>query len=352
MKTTVTDHHSEADLALFKSFRGSCKLDFIQWHDDHASFEAMDGHQLGKSTMRRQGYRATLHDVTYRTLAALPQAVKGQPLVGLEICNDFRLSKSERLSVTERLAELEKLQVMIFRRLAPLETKHVAGRIWVQTGHGKRRVSGRHLQQVPKEVTDSSGVKSHRLREYRAPDRLEARLVQPGNQVQSSTVYYGNKVAPPWTPKQRETDEPGAQVRLYIKTMDQGVDLDPKNWSVRIEAHVNAAYLQAIDLGVRTVGDLAALTSLRPIVKPLLQLCSPRATEGAWRRRPGRTRPLDRVILAAFRRPRDRALRDWDERVPVNLADVAGIAFRSDSRLTARMMGPVSDFHRSARKGG
>ena len=97
MGTTKTDHRIEADNQTLKRTRRHAEIDFLQWTDDDASLAAkLPG-------LKRNGRRSTLHDVTARKLADLPDTVLDRPAAGMELAIDFfaagKVAPSEELGV-------------------------------------------------------------------------------------------------------------------------------------------------------------------------------------------------------------------------------------------------------------
>lgn len=355
MKRTTRDNHHDDDRLTLRACVLSFKLDFIKWVNTQESLDALRRYPSTIEGLVRSGVRATLHDVDLPKLRALPAEVTDRPLASVEFTIDMRVPTKEAklLSPDQHLDRLWKVQRMVFRRLAPWTSPHVANRIYSVQGSESTSLRRGHWHRPPKQLgVDDQGKPVLGIYEGVDPELARPRLTRNGKVV-SNLLYFGHKVAAQW----RSYGSPpaaGAQLRVYVKTSDNHVDLAREEWSVRVEAVVNREYLKVVKPGLQLVGDLCSVTSFRPWLKPLFQLCRPeyRPLDGRRERgtvHRGRLRQPEQVQRYAFRAAATRALRRWERGHCLLTSGTADLRWVSDPDLTERLMGAVSDFHRARR---
>ena len=110
-RTKVTDSRVKEDLGVLKRMRKKSSIDFVQWTNDPLS------HMAFVPPRKPHGHWATLHDVSGKTLASLPEAVLDRPIARLEFSIDFvaKHAKTE----AEQVSELIRVYDLMHRRLAP-----------------------------------------------------------------------------------------------------------------------------------------------------------------------------------------------------------------------------------------
>lgn len=309
--------------------RKKCSIDFVSWTDDPQSACAHVGR------VQRAGHRATLHDVTPKILLGLPTEVLSRPVACLEISIDLVAKRA--VSAEGQLDELIEAYELLHRRLTPWQGRFVPPtmRRSLRRGH-----SDSILRQTWLVRTDVNGVVW--MREA-APVRIVSPLRDGVDLKRDHVVYFGDRPKRSWS-NLPDAPPPMAQVRLYLKTWDDGATLLRPRWRTRMEVTLNGAAL-AVVLGIRTMRDLQT-ADMRTLVKEYLLLCTPQPAPdiGMPKMRPGAMKALlERRFQWIAENDRARAVADG------NFTQLREglIAFKPASSLNRNILDAASGFARA-----
>lgn len=263
--STFRDKRVEQDVALLKRFSKSCELDFITFKGDALS--AM----LAWPGKRTHGAFVTIHTVRYRNLVGLPSNILTRPIARLELSID--LTPKGSYTPQERLELLGRCQRMLFRRMTPWRAPYIGDRVYVAGANRRKRrliANNNDCTNLPGGLGTKLRVRGAAVTRDVGPDfpHLDA-----AGSPQTATVYYGQKLSPPWAGWPVGSSNPEAQVRVYIKVTDNGALISPESWTCRMEVTLNGPALTA-GFKVSTIGDLTG-APFRRIAHQYLTLRQP-----------------------------------------------------------------------------
>ncbi|NCT81833.1 MAG: hypothetical protein GXC94_01695 [Comamonadaceae bacterium] len=338
MKSKNHDGSIERDLQAMKAMRRTSAIDYIKWTDDAESLKHKH------PAIKRQGHRATMHDLRGRDLVALPLAIQDRPIAELELSIDFYPGRTATRTATPEL--MADCYEALFRRLAPWKSGLIADRVGTCDGSPLSRQI--YNEPEPKRGESGGLLILHRPLEDRVGELRRPTLV--AGRLQSETIYYGHKLKESWahlpTPP-----EAAAQVKLYCKTTDLGQDLPVSEWRVRVEVTLNRAALA--QQGIRRVGhlDQRALTAVAGKFILLGQmtgkeLCLPRIARtgrpGGWMAREMNRRERRAQALAIERAA--------TEGMVSTMPNDHLLKFKTDPALMKMVRVPVADFFKQQRR--